>query len=915
MKLDLQLKKYKPYIDWINLAREKDISWEKIVYGNGENDQDLQNFLEIQTKTGFWAIDIHTWKEIVESHKKFIDNCQPAIISDPNDPMYVEMPEHGCLDTYLKKLEKNHFSDFSIKNIFNSTKDILSRLRLETEHSNPIRGLVMGNVQSGKTANMAALIALAADYGYNMFIVLSGTIENLRVQTEERLYHDLNSGKTTISFQRLQDLSAKHSINDLSNLLLANDDKKRYIYVCLKNSIRLKNLLNWINKDEKKKKQLKVLVIDDEADQAGINTANIDKNLQTSISQLIEKLVFAGSNNSGGVIIPYKCMNYIAYTATPYANFLNVANESSLYPKNFIATLNTPKEYFGPQQIFGSDESEYKGLSIINKIEIDDVERIKNLNIHNIPKSLIRAVYWFICTVAVFRYYEIKKPVSMLIHTSQKQDDHSSLANLLKHIFNSMSKKTNYIDDIKEVWDEQTNLFSLDTFRQQYNDYDRDDKDIYDYPAFEDIEDTIKYLVKSNINHILLNEDKSIEFCDGVHLCVDNCSNNSTSEDIFLRLAYPKSSDDIEAAPAFIVIGGSTLSRGLTLEGLTTTYFLRTTQQADTLMQMGRWFGYRRNYELLPRLWLSNKTIKQFEFLSQLDEDLRIELRNMQMFGRKPSEYGPKINRLPRISYLNVTNKMKMQKALVIDGDYSDYKGQTTAVYKDELIIKNNFDVTFEFINSLGNFDNNKFKNNFNKDSKVWLDIPYQSIFNYLSKLSYPSENSVFADINSICDWYKEKYENKELDNWNIVLPGLSNSDNSQNFNLFNLNLVNRTIIDDDDTNIMRFGSITDPDAKKMDVDDSLVKDFNTKDNYKTHRNKAGYITKPVLAIYIIDKNSKVKNFSKNSTGKKRIGLNCENHVVGYDLYIPYGNLDKRKKGGKITVQLQFDMSGDVDEE
>ncbi|QWB96604.1 Z1 domain-containing protein [Mycoplasmatota bacterium] len=912
MGLEIQSKENNKYIVWIKSALENGISWEKIKFGNNDNIEDLVMFLEEQKNRNFWKIDTEGWCTLVDKYRNFVKTCKTVIISHPDNPSDIVIPEHGIFSAYMDKLRKNKFSDLSLGNIEASTVDILSRLNEKTKQVDPVRGLVMGNVQSGKTANMAALMALAADYGYNMFIVLSGTIENLRIQTEERLIRDLNNSTTKVQFILLKHLSAKRSEVDLSNLYLEENSNKRYLNVCLKNSSRLRDLLNWLNKDQRAKKHLKILVIDDEADQAGINTANLDKKLQTRINNLVTKLVFAGHNKPGGVIVPYKAMNYIAYTATPYANFLNEANDSSLYPKNFIATLNLSSEYFGPQQIFGYDEGEYEGLSIINEIGTDDLEIIKHYL--EMPKSLSDAISWFLCTVAVFRYYKINSPATMLIHTSHKQNDHKNMADLIKNFFNIISKDKNYINKIEQIWNDQTQKFSIDKFYEQYSDYGIEKEFINKYPYFHELKEEIERLIKGNLNNILLAEDKSFKFTKSVHLCVDNCANNKNEDDIHLRLAYPKKSDNLNFSSAFIVIGGSTLSRGLTLEGLTTTYFVRNSQQADTLMQMGRWFGYRRGYELLPRLWLSNKTTSQFEFLSQLDFDLRNELSSMQMKGKKPSEYGPRINKLPQISFLKVTSKKKMQNSIIVEGGFNDYKGQTTAMYRDDTIIESNFKKTYNFIKNLGK-NNQDFKNSFNHNSYVWIDVHYNKIFDFLLSLEYPAINSVHLDMKEISNWYKKSYSHDELDQWNVVVPGLNEAVNKVDFGNIKLNLINRTIFEDSDENIMKFGSITDPKAKKMDVDESKIINFNSKDSYKIHRLKAGYDKTPVLVIYVIDKNSSVKHSFKNSSRKSRIDLNVKQHIIGYDIYIPYGDEAKQKIESKITVRLDFDINGgDIDE-
>ena len=190
----------------------------------------------------------------------------------------------------------------------------------------------MGNVQSGKTANMAGLMAMVADNGFNYFIVLSGVIENLRKQTANRLYNDLKYSKvkTLIQWNRIDNPTTRS--NDakfsISNFNLRNDSKEKYFTVCLKQR-KINKSFNWLKSDTNKAKQLKILVIDDEADQASINTKDIEEDTST-INKLIKDIV----NDK-----EFLAMNYISYTRTPYANVLNETADSSLYPKDFITLL------------------------------------------------------------------------------------------------------------------------------------------------------------------------------------------------------------------------------------------------------------------------------------------------------------------------------------------------------------------------------------------------------------------------------------------------------------------------------------------------------------------------------------------------------------------------------------------------
>jgi hypothetical protein len=282
---------------------------------------------------GMFDVTLDDWYKFVTLKKEIITSGKPTVVTiNPRKPLVSEPGKYSAWQDYKKKLEDKNFTPSAIDKIALASRKVVTELSSSTEQNDPIRGMVVGNVQSGKTANMAGVIAMAADYGYNMFIVLSGTIENLRVQTQKRLLSDLSSGAGSYNFKLLDNVSATSPAPyRLQDLFLDEGDKDRYLMVCLKNSSRLRDLLKWICKFPQNKEKLKILVIDDEADQAGINTADYSKDLKTTICRLIENLVFARDykNNDDN---PYKCMNYIGYTATPYANFLNT---SSLIDESF----------------------------------------------------------------------------------------------------------------------------------------------------------------------------------------------------------------------------------------------------------------------------------------------------------------------------------------------------------------------------------------------------------------------------------------------------------------------------------------------------------------------------------------------------------------------------------------------------
>ena len=294
----------------------------------------------------------------------------------------------------------------------------------------------------------------------------------------------------------------------------------------------------------------------------------------------------------------------------------------------------------------------------------------------------------------------------------------------------------------------------MNDFRTQYPDYGLLSS-VKNYPEFKEICKEIEIFLCHEITNIPLdNDSEELKYHEGIHLCIDNCKNSYVKDDndstMFVRLAYPPKEKMPSPAPAFIVVGGATLSRGLTIEGLISTFFLRSSKQADSLMQMGRWFGYRRGYELIPRIWLTNNTKKQFEFLSVLDQELRDEIKDMEIRGIRPSEYGPKVKNSPKLSFLRITAKNKMQEATAAEMDFSGSYSQTYLFDNNKDILEKNIETTAEFISSLKSPETRKKINTHADGSYIWRDVDFSLISNYLGKYNFQKRQEIFNDIEAL---------------------------------------------------------------------------------------------------------------------------------------------------------------------
>lgn len=920
---------------WIKRSRERALEWDVIYLAKKNNEIELVEFLKEQEDINFWpSMTSEDWKRLVDLEKeaeertKYIEASRgTALIYDPKQDNAVTIPtdEFSSWQLYRGKLLKDGFKKESVNEIENATIKILKRLNRDTTESGPVKGLVIGNVQSGKTANMAALMAMAADWGWNMFIILSGTIDNLRIQTQTRLFNDLNL-QGNFFWRPLEHLAKNVDIaQKAQNLHFDDASKYRYFTVCLKNSTRLSNLIQWAQADQNKQKQMKILVIDDEADQAGINTGNVDEDERKRINGLICSLVNGKDEKGKDIETKYRAMNYIGYTATPYANILNEASEESLYPKNFISTLAVSNEYFGPQQIFGyfGDDIHYEGMDIVRTINNSDLNDIKNIhddNAYRNPEALIDAVAWFLCGVGCMRIWGYKKPISMLVHTSQKTAHHQNIANVINGWFANSSKEK-ILERTKKIWDEETSKFTLEKFREQYSDYGRSNEEINNYPEYSEVEEEIKILLNDGISNIKLGDDGELTYNKGIHLCIDNCQNNGITDGIHMRLAYPDSSNMPIPAPAFIVVGGATLSRGLTLEGLISTFFIRSVGQADTLMQMGRWFGYRKNYELLPRIWLTKKTKEQFSFLSALDQELRDEILYMDVNGRSPSDYGPKVKNSPKVSFIRITAKNKMQSATDASMDYSGASNQTYLFDNDTEVLKSNINITEDFLAKLGDEWIPIEKHNYQKNTAIWRNVPFNRVRAYIEAFKFQKRLSVFNDTKPLLNWIENMTQNNKLGSWNVIVAGKADSKNGvwELPNGSKINKVNRSRRRNDfEDTMIDIGVLRDPKNLIADIDIDEIEDLNLKQeillfikNFQAktalaYRDKSGLSTTPQLLIYRVDKDS-------TTNSNERTNLNAKEDLIGLCIYIPGGRIGT-SYASTVSIKMKNDLfDGDAD--
>ena len=500
------------------------------------------------------------------------------------------------------------------------------------------KGLIIGDVQSGKTSSYLSVMNKAADVGYKYIVLLAGSMNTLRSQTQERVdegfigtdseLRSLGNSKSfigvgSINPHRKRPSSFTTREKDFSNkiaqqLVNINSDMSSVpnVFVIKKNSNTLKNLINWMSTTlPNNKENLPLLLIDDEADYASINTKKEGED-PTAINLKIRELL---------ALFPKSTL--LSYTATPFANvFIEPTNEhemmlQDLFPKDFIYVLDPPSNYIGPNEYYGI-EGEYNEKIVL----IDDMEDFipnrhkKDYNVNLLPPSLKEAVRLFMITNVIRDLRLEKSPHrSMLVNLSVYTNIQNQVADLIKEFFNEEINRIKYqVDNI-----EKQRLYENLINKHFYN-LEEDLKSI-----LENLYQANKDIVISAIN----SENKAEEVL-----------NYKSRKDLGLKI---------------IAVGGFILSRGLTLEGLSVSYFHRNSKYYDTLMQMGRWFGYRPGYDDLCKVYMQEDAIEWYRYINETAKELKAEVEIMSRKNLTPKDFGLRVLNSHKVLEITAPNKLR----------------------------------------------------------------------------------------------------------------------------------------------------------------------------------------------------------------------------------------------------------------
>lgn len=661
------------------------------------------------------------------------------------------------------------------------------------------RGMVVGHVQSGKTSNYVGLINKATDAGYKVIIIIAGTISSLRRQTQERIdsgYIGRNSsafirekenkivgvGNYTVGTDIYSLTSAYYKTGDegdfsqaVANRLNIPIGKNPVVFVIKKNKSILENLIDWFSKDVNAKVvdgtpklfDVPALIIDDEADSASVNASRDINDIKT-INRLIRTLLNVFNQNT-----------FIGYTATPYANlFISqeyneenttvVKNKTykigeDLFPRDFIINIKAPTNYIGAAKIFGYEninpELTKEPLDIFREINDFDPPFFKTINRENkdllpeyLPASLEHAIKSFILTCTIRRIRgHINKHNSMLVH----------VALLVR-----------WIDRVAYLVNEKTKEYK-NAIQSEDEDLFNKLKEIYELdflPTTQNVLENLDYTdirIKQHTWEEVKNELKNAVLKIDVRSVHGTRSTTNLEYHNIEEIDYNRHENGLSV----IAVGGSRLSRGITLEGLSISYYIRTTRMYDSLMQMGRWFGYRPGYVDLCRLYTTNQIFEWFNHITMATEEMRNDFDEMTAIHQRPKDFRLKVRN--HHGLLTITSLNKLYFSEDIEISFSGENPQTYCLLKTKTAIENNFDTLKKLISTIGfPTKENRIEN---KGKTRYLFYPNTNVdalctFIDSFKIEQPSINNA-----TLSDYIKTQAKGNKIKEWSICI--VSNSD------------------------------------------------------------------------------------------------------------------------------------------
>lgn len=661
---------------------------------------------------------------------------------------------------YRQLLVQQGFSGHVLATLDDVTDRVLSLLENPQKPERwDRRGMVVGHVQSGKTANYTGVICKAADAGYRLIIVIAGVHNNLRNQTQIRIDEGF-VGRDSARMLTTRDeqiigvgkfdssrrpVTFTNSVRDFNKVMATGvgvplqNLNEPAIFVIKKEPNTLKNLLEWLKEHSARGGTASVdapmLLIDDEADNASINTRH-GKGDVTRINGQIRDLLKMFNRSC-----------YVGYTATPFANiFIDPATDdemrgADLFPRDFIVSLDPPTNYFGANRVFLEDADK-----IIRHID-DNEERLPlkhatDFTVTSLPPSLVTAVHAFVVAKAIrMARGQVAVHCSMLVNASIKNGVQRQLRNELHIVLEDLqaSVRVNAARPPTEALRDPIIRALHEVWAKEYEETTE-----FDWPTVQ----ARLHEASASMRTVLI---------------------NSKSVDVLDYAGHAKTGLSV------IAVGGFSLSRGLTLEGLMVSYFLRNSMMYDTLMQMGRWFGYRPGYDDLCRVWMPEEAEGWYAHIAEAIEELREELRIMQAANATPEQFGLKVRSHPDTLIVTARNKMGSGEKLRVSIGLGEKFAETAILKRDPASLEANRLAVRQFAEKLA--EAGKSLAGAKGVAGGWLvqGVPPGLVEDFISAFqNHPG--SMLTDPGPVRRYIEDRRDT-ELANWDVLFAGVKKPD------------------------------------------------------------------------------------------------------------------------------------------
>lgn len=758
----------------------------------------------------------------------------------------------------------------SVGSIDESSSEVVSLLANPTLDQFRCKGLVVGYVQSGKTANMTAVIAKAVDAGYNLIMLLGGITNKLRAQTQRRLESDIVERHRHL-WQLYTTVEDDGDFSRPANGQFTMPVQGRAQLVAMKKETsRLNAFLKTVERTPTTVlKSLKTLIIDDECDQASVDSS-AKEDSPTRINEAIRKIIRA---------LP--AVSYVGYTATPFANvFINPHESDDLYPEDFITDLPRPKDYFGAREVFGfdpdnaaEDTGASAGRDMIRLIPAEEVAKIcpATARAHatftpQVTTELEHALLWFLISCALRRRRgHASSHMTMLVHTSQYVNQHARMSEAIREW---LGRHGEAIASARgEIWKLLNDVWNAETGRVPLE-HD-DERALTPGALLPWLEEALGKL------EVVVENGESVE-----------------------RLNFT------EEAKTYIVVGGSVLARGLTLDGLSVSFFLRTSQQYDTLLQMGRWFGFRHGYADLPRLWTTSDLASNFRALARIEEEIREDIGFYRKRKASPLDLAVKVREIPGLA---ITSAAKMKHAYRTSVSFEGKHLQTIRFdHHKESVVSGNWDAAGRLV------DEASAKGKYDAQRRIFTGVPLAVVRKFLREFQI-CEQHLDLRQDMLLN-YLDKAANG-LASWDIaVVEPDKGQESSRPLGFLGAVHTNRRSRLAESSEYADIKALMSKRDILVDVDDVAAKAGETWADLKAKRPAV-----PLLLLYPIEAESAPTRGGTSRDGRPaRVALDAVDDLLGIGIVFP-GSLDRSGRYYSVELDVptpeQLEDNEDQDED